>query len=392
MLYTLVFHVFKGSTVGISSVSSMVGRGIAPYFNSWSKYGFVTSDMEVEAIAVERQTGYKNDHPTKTATGAMLSIVIPLYNERDSLEPLYNELTATLKEIGNNYEIIFINDGSTDGSAEVLTRLCDADPLVTAIHLRRNFGKAAALAEGFKAVNGDIVFTLDADLQDDPREIPNFLAKLSEGFDMVSGWKFRRLDPISKTLPSKLFNKVASMTTGVQLHDFNCGFKAYRREVIEHVSIYGELHRYIPALAFGNGFSVAEIKVNHRSRKYGKSKYGMARFTRGLLDLLTVLFITRYTKKPLHLFGSLGLILLFAGTLINTYLAALWIAGAGIGHRPLLMLGVLLMIIGVQFVSHGLLAEMIAHQNKEEQFLVCKRTGRSGRKENLAPEDAKTWM
>lgn len=348
--------------------------------------------MEVEAIAVERQTDYKAEHPTNDVKDAMLSVVIPLYNERDSLEPLYNELTATLREVGNPYEIIFVNDGSTDGSAEVLTRLCDADPLITAIHLRRNFGKAAALAEGFKAVNGDIVFTLDADLQDDPKEIPNFLTKLSEGFDLVSGWKFKRLDPISKTLPSKLFNKVASMTTGVKLHDFNCGFKAYRREVIEHVNIYGELHRYIPALAFGNGFSVAEIKVNHRSRKYGKSKYGIARFTRGLLDLLTVLFITRYTKKPLHLFGSLGLILLLAGTVINIYLAALWIGGAGIGQRPLLLLGVLLMILGVQFVSHGLLAEMITHQNKEDQFLVCKKTHSPNRGKKQEPEDAKTWM
>lgn len=353
------------------------------------------SSMEVEAKAVERQAGYGADQSNKTAVEKAISVVIPLYNEKDSLEPLYEELTSTLGSIDCHYEIIFVNDGSTDGSSDILTRLCEADPRITAIHMRRNFGKAAALAEGFKAVNGDIVFTLDADLQDDPGEIPNFLAKLTEGFDMVSGWKFRRLDPISKTLPSKLFNKVASMTTGVQLHDFNCGFKAYRREVIEHVNIYGELHRYIPALAFGSGFSVAEIKVNHRSRKFGKSKYGIARFSRGLLDLLTVLFITRYTKKPLHLFGSLGLMLLLAGTVINTYLAAIWIGGAAIGQRPLLMLGVLLMILGVQFVSHGLLAEMVAHQNTDERSQVCRVTGKSAHMtcdERREPEDTRPWM
>lgn len=348
-----------------------------------------------EATAVERQAGYVADESNKTAVEKAISVVIPLYNEKESLGTLYEELTSTLDNIGCRYEIIFVNDGSTDGSADILTRLCETDPRVTAIYMRRNFGKAAALTEGFKAASGDIVFTLDADLQDDPKEIPNFLSKLSEGFDMVSGWKFRRLDPISKTLPSKLFNKVASMTTGLKLHDFNCGFKAYKREVIENVKIYGELHRYIPALAFGSGFSVAEIKVNHRSRKFGKSKYGIARFTRGLLDLLTVLFITRYTTKPLHLFGSLGLMLLFAGTVVNIYLAAIWIGGAAIGRRPLLMLGVLLMILGVQFVSHGLLAEMIARQNKDEKSQVCRITGKSAQaicKKNPESEAARPWI
>lgn len=312
---------------------------------------------------------------TDQITEESISVVIPLYNEEESLEPLYYELTAVLEAIGHGYEIVFVNDGSTDGSATVLARLCDKDQRVRVLHFRRNFGKAAALTEGFKEADGDIIITLDADLQDDPKEIPHFLEKLSEGYDLVTGWKVKRLDPRSKTIPSKLFNKVASLTTGVHLHDFNCGFKAYRREVIENVDIYGELHRYIPALAYGNGFKVAEIGINHRARKYGKSKYGMARFTRGLLDLLTVLFITRYTKKPLHLFGSLGLGLFLTGLVINGYLALVWIGGESIGRRPLLMLGVLFMILGVQFVSHGLLAEMIAHYQKSDKSPISNRIG-----------------
>jgi glycosyltransferase involved in cell wall biosynthesis len=323
-----------------------------------------------------------------------ISAVIPLYNEQDSLEPLYLELTEVLEGIGCPYEILFVNDGSTDLSVQVLAKLCEQDDRVKVLHLRRNFGKAAALSEGFNAAEGSVIITLDADLQDDPREIPRMLDKLSEGYDMVSGWKFQRLDPVSKTLPSKLFNKVAAVTTGLDLHDFNCGFKAYRREVLDHVKIYGELHRYIPALAHGNGFSVAEIKVRHRARQFGRSKYGVARFTRGLLDLLTVLFITRYTKKPLHLFGSLGLMLLFAGIVINAYLAVLWMTGQGIGGRPLLMLGVLLMILGVQFVSHGLLAEMIAHFQKCEKSLVSRTIGtRTSPQDKIKDEnDARPWL
>ncbi|MDO8586071.1 MAG: glycosyltransferase family 2 protein [Armatimonadota bacterium] len=296
----------------------------------------------------------------------LISIVIPAYNEEESIEPLYRELVSSLSATGRPFEIIFINDGSTDGSHGVLRRICQSDPRARSVRLRRNFGKAAALAEGFSEARGSIIITMDADLQDDPAEIPNFLAKLDEGFDLVSGWKFRRLDPIGKTLPSKLFNKVAAMTTGVRLHDFNCGFKAYRREVLDHVKVYGELHRYIPALAYGNGFVVGELKVNHRPRKFGKSKYGISRFTRGLLDLLTVLFITRYTKKPLHLFGSMGLFLLAIGFAVNGYLAVLWTMGYGIGHRPLLTLGVLLMILGIQFISTGLMGEMMVHMQRKD--------------------------
>lgn len=346
-------------------------------------------------MAVKARSGVDRNPTVPADVGETISVVIPLYNEKESLEPLYRELTETLEGLGYGYEIIFVNDGSADGSAAVLSQICAQDSRVRTLHFRRNFGKAAALTEGFKEAKGDIIFTLDADLQDDPKEIPNFLAKLSEGYDLVSGWKFRRLDPVSKTLPSKLFNKVASMTTGVQLHDFNCGFKAYRREVLDNVRIYGELHRYIPALAYGSGFKVAEIKINHRARKFGKSKYGIARFSRGLLDLVTVLFITRYTKKPLHLFGSLGLMLLFIGMAINAYLTVIWLMGEGIGGRPLLMLGVLLMILGVQFVSHGLLAEMVAHYQKGEKSLVSKYTGSpsqiaGSKKQRL--EEAEPWI
>ena len=296
-----------------------------------------------------------------------ISIVIPTYNEEGSIEILYKELTEVLGSLRVGYEILFVNDGSTDSSGDVAEELVRRDSRVRVIHLRRNFGKAAALSAGFNETHGDIILTMDADLQDDPHEIPSFLRKLGEGYDLVSGWKYERHDPISKTLPSKLFNSVVARATGVQLHDFNCGFKAYRREVIENLRLYGELHRYIPALAHGDGFSVTEIKINHRPRKFGKSKYGIARFTRGLLDLLTVLFITRYTKKPLHLFGSLGLMLFVPGFIINTYLAVLWIMGASIGRRPLLTLGILLMIMGMQFISTGLLGEMITCGQKVDE-------------------------
>jgi glycosyltransferase involved in cell wall biosynthesis len=346
-------------------------------------------------MKVEARASVNADTPAPITTSESISIVIPLYNEEGSLETLYQELTDTLTPLGQPYEIIFVNDGSTDGSSEALSRICRSDPNVKALHLRRNFGKAAGLTEGFNEATGEIIFTMDADLQDDPKEIPSFLAKLAEGYDLVSGWKFHRLDPLSKTLPSKLFNKVASKTTGVQLHDFNCGFKAYRREVLEHINVYGELHRYIPALAHGNGFKVAEIPIHHRARQFGKSKYGMARFTRGLLDLLTVLFITRYMKKPLHLFGSLGLILLFMGVGVNIYLTTVWLAGHPIGRRPLLMLGVLLMILGVQFISHGLLAEMMAHYQKADKSLVSRRVGNPNKLRNTDTSgtvDPKAWI
>lgn len=305
-----------------------------------------------------------------------VSVVVPLYNEEPNIQLLHEELVRALFSLKRPYEIIFVNDGSTDGSTEVLERLAASDPRTCVIHLRRNFGKATALAAGFREANGKIVITMDADLQDNPAEIPRFVAGIEAGYDLVSGWKHRRHDPISKTLPSKIFNKVVSAATGLKLHDFNCGFKAYSRNLVDNLRLYGELHRYIPALAHGEGFRVTEIPVDHRPRKHGKSKYGWERYTRGLLDLLTVLFITRYTKRPLHLFGSLGLALVLLGFGVNSYLAMLWLMGHAIGHRPLLTLGVLLMVLGVQFISTGLLGEMITRsQKQDEESCIARKSG-----------------
>lgn len=289
-----------------------------------------------------------------------LSIILPLLNETENLRPLHERLTATLGALGRSYELLFIDDGSTDDSFAVLEQLHAADPEhVRVIRFRGNFGKSAALAAGFSEVRGEIVFTMDADLQDDPAEIPAFLAKLDEGYDLVSGWKKVRHDPLGKTLPSKVFNWFTRRATGVDLHDFNCGFKCYRREVIEAIDVYGEMHRFVPVLAAEYRFRVGELAVQHHPRTAGASKYGLERFTRGAADLLTVLFLTRYFRRPAHLFGATGFAFSGAGALMLLYLIALWFAGVRpIGNRPLLTFGVLSLIIGVQFVSLGLLGEM----------------------------------
>jgi len=305
-----------------------------------------------------------------------ISVVIPLYNEEQSIGILYREITDVLNRMERSYEIIFVNDGSTDSSPTVLEDISHNDPATTILHFRKNFGKAAALSAGFKEARGEIIITMDADLQDNPSEIPTFVRGIESGYDLVSGWKFDRKDPLSKTLPSKVFNKVVSMTTGLRLHDFNCGFKAYRRKLVNNIQIYGELHRYIPALAHGEGYRVMEVKVDHRPREYGKSKYGWERYLRGMLDLLTVLFITKYTQKPLHLFGSVGMMFIFLGGIINAYLAVIWMLGAAIGHRPLLFLGVLLMVLGVQFVSTGLLGEMITRSQSHDETALVDRISR----------------
>ncbi len=309
-----------------------------------------------------------------------LSLVIPVYNEEESLTQLHREIHTALAPLGLTYEIIFVDDGSTDGSWSVIVNLAQEDPHVRGIRFRRNFGKAAALTAGFRAARGRYVITLDADLQDDPAEIPRFLSTLEEGWDVVSGWKFPRRDPWTKTVPSRIFNWATRTLTGVHLHDFNCGFKAYRAEVVREVRIYGMLYRYIAVLAHWRGFRVTEIKVHHRPRRYGKSKFGVGRFAVGFFDLITVLFLTQYTWRPLHLFGSLGLTSLGLGTLINLYLTLLWFTGhRPIGNRPLLTLGVLLMIIGVQFISFGLLGEMIAHMApREDEYAVREEIGQGG--------------
>ncbi len=289
-----------------------------------------------------------------------ISVVIPTFNERDNLPDLTSTLHQVLSGLGRAYEIIFVDDGSTDGSFEVLEALHDQDARVKVVQFRRNFGKAPALSAGFAEAEGDIIITMDADLQDDPHEIPRFLEELERGWDMVSGWKFPRRDPLSKTLPSKIYNLVTRLTTGVHLHDFNCGFKAYRRQIVQELQIYGELHRYIPVLAHQQGFRVGEIKVRHHPRRFGLSKYGGSRFAQGFFDLITVLFLLRYDRRPLHMFGWFGLLSFVSGLAINAYLTVLWFMGERpIGDRPLLMLGVLLVILGAQFISLGLVAEMV---------------------------------
>jgi glycosyltransferase involved in cell wall biosynthesis len=289
-----------------------------------------------------------------------VSVVLPVLDEVESLGVLHRELTEVLQQLGRPYEILFVDDGSGDGSFEQVEKLRLEDPRVRGLQLRRNFGKAAALAVGFREARGDVIVTLDADLQDDPVEVPKLLARLEDGFDLVSGWKQERQDPRSKTWPSRLFNWVTGLLTGIRLHDFNSGFKIYRREVVEEVRLYGELHRFIPALAAWRGFRVTEVPVHHRPRRYGRSKFGSARLWRGFLDLLTVLFLTRYTRRPLHLFGGLGLIAWTVGFGANLYLTGIWLSGAQpIGQRPLLAFGVLSMLVGVQFFAVGLLSELV---------------------------------
>jgi glycosyltransferase involved in cell wall biosynthesis len=261
--------------------------------------------------------------------------------------------------------VVFVDDGSTDGSFAALTRLNAEAPNVKVVRLRRNFGKSAALAAGFRHAGGELVVTIDADLQDDPAEIPRLLAKLDEGFDLVSGWKTQRRDPLRRRIPSKVFNGVVGRVSGVRLHDLNCGLKAYRAEVIRNLRVYGELHRFLPVLAHDRGYRVAELPVNHRPREHGRSRYGMERYLRGFLDFLTVWFMGRYRHRPLHLFGTLGLAMTAIGTAVLVYLTVLKISGEAIGHRPLLTLGVLLVVVGLQFFSLGLLSELITSHHEE---------------------------
>jgi glycosyltransferase involved in cell wall biosynthesis len=295
----------------------------------------------------------------------VLSVVVPVRNEERSVELLYDEVQAALDPLGGEWEAVLVDDGSTDGSFAALTRLHSRAPNVRVVRLRRNFGKAAALSAGFRQSRGDVIVTLDADGQDDPAEIPRLLAKLDEGFDLVSGWKTKRRDPWRRRLLSRIFNSVTGRISGIRLHDMNSGLKAYRAEVVRGMPLYGELHRFIPVLAHYRGFRVAEVPVNHRAREYGRSRYGLERYLRGFFDLLTVTFMGRYRHRPLHLFGGLGLTLGFVGFLICVYLTILWFAGHAIGHRPLLTLGVLLVVVGMQFLSLGLIGEMITTHHEE---------------------------
>lgn len=304
----------------------------------------------------------------ETLAALDVSVLVPVLDEAETVEELARRVLACLDGLGRSCEVVFVDDGSRDATPERIRAAREADPRVKLVRLRRNFGKAAALSAGFDHCRGDFIITMDGDLQDDPDEIPRFLAALEEqDLDLVSGWKRRRRDPISKRWPSKLFNGVTRVLAQVDLHDFNCGFKAYRREVLEQISVYGELHRYIPVLASRRGFRIGEIEVQHHPRRHGSSKYGWDRLYKGLLDLMTVLFITKYTRRPLHLFGVIGLFFLGAGFVINTYLAVLWLGGESLSDRPLLQLGILLMLIGIQVLTTGLLAEMITFKNFRRQ-------------------------
>ena len=295
----------------------------------------------------------------------MISVVIPVHNEEQSVALLYDELAATFVDEGFTWEAVFVDDGSTDGTFGALTRLHDAHDNVRAIRFRRNFGKAAALDVGFKEAAGDIIVTIDGDLQDDPAEIPRLLARLDEGYDLVSGWKTKRRDPLTRRIPSKLFNAVAGRVSGIRLHDMNCGLKVYRADVLEGMNLYGELHRYIPVLAHYRGYRVTELPVNHRPREHGSSNYGVERYVRGFLDLLTVTFMGRYSHRPLHLFGGLGLGAGALGFLILLYLTVIKLSGEAIGQRPLLILGVLLVVVGIQLLSLGLISELITSHHEE---------------------------
>ena len=266
------------------------------------------------------------------------------------------------------YELLFVDDGSTDKSFQVLRDLKRNDRHIKIIRFRRNYGKSAALAVGFEKALGNIVITMDADLQDDPAEIPSLKKKIEDGYDLVSGWKKRRKDPLSKTIPSRFFNFVTAVLTGIKIHDFNCGLKAYRREVVKSVKVYGELHRYVPVLAHWEGFRIGEMVVQHRPRKFGKTKFGIGRFWRGFLDLLTALFTTRYLRRPLHLFGFWGLLAVTAGVIIDGWLAVEWYLGlTWLSNRPLFLGGVLLIIVGIQFISIGLLGEMISKTRADRE-------------------------
>jgi glycosyltransferase involved in cell wall biosynthesis len=320
--------------------------------------------MSIQTVAREGTAAAVLEPAPPTQPAPAVTVLVPVLNEAESVTELAARVAAALDELGLTFEIVFVDDGSNDGTARRVREAHERDPRVKLVRLRRNFGKAAALSAGFDCSRGAIVITMDGDLQDDPAEIPRLLTKLeSEELDLVSGWKRQRRDPVAKRLPSKLFNWVTRRLAGIDLHDFNSGFKVYRREVLEQIAVYGELHRYIPVLASRRGFTVGEVAVTHHPRRHGVSKYGWDRFYKGLLDLITVLFITRYTRRPLHLFGAAGLTFVAAGFGINLYLAILWLGGSTLSNRPLLLLGVLLMLLGIQVLTTGLLGEMITFKN-----------------------------
>jgi dolichol-phosphate mannosyltransferase len=315
----------------------------------------------------------------------MLSVVVPIFNEAQSLEQLWGELCEVAAAEGYQLDVVFVDDGSTDGTWEVIRRLAAGDGRLLGLRFRRNFGKAAALSAGFEAARGDLVMTLDADLQDDPHEIPRFLAQMENQLDVVSGWKRVRHDAWHKVLPSRLFNWMVSKLTGVKLHDHNCGMKCYRREVFREVRLYGELHRFVPVLAAARGFRVGEVPVAHRPRKFGRSKYGVSRFVKGFLDLLTVKFLTGFGQRPQHMLGAVGLASVFLGALGLVGLAVQWLVsrvGSGVPvqlhERPAMYYSLGLMLLGGQLMSIGFLAELLIayHVPERHGYSISERTPR----------------
>lgn len=299
-----------------------------------------------------------------------ISFIIPAKNEEDSVDILYNEIIKILKKITKKYEIIFIDDGSTDNTYSQLQKLHRKNKKIKIIKLRGNFGKSIALQIGFENSKGNIIFTIDADLQDNPKEIPKFLNQLENNYDLVSGWKKKRYDPpITKVIPSRIINFLTRIFTGIQIHDINCGFKVYKREVIQNLNLYGELYRFIPIIAAKQNFKVGEVIIEHRARKYGKTKFGWERGIKGMLDLLTIIFLTGYIRRPGHFFGTLGLISFFFGFIIGAYITYLRLTTGTIQYRqPLLFLGILLMIVGIQMITTGLLAEMLVYTKQKPDY------------------------
>lgn len=350
--------------VGETNVSAATGHGQMSRQNPVLRQNNISKQVHVDnpkssTLNLNKQT---------------VSVVIPLLNEEESLKELSQKLESVLGEINSSYEVIFVDDGSTDRSFDKIRDIHSANSRFKCIKFRKNYGKSAALAAGFKAAKGSYVITMDADLQDDPNEIPELIKTLQSGYDLVSGWKKVRYDPFIKRNTSKIFNYVTSKLSGVRLHDFNCGIKAYKKDVVKSLKVYGEMHRYLPALAHLSGFKVTEKIVKHHPRKFGKTKFGASRFVNGFLDVITVVFTNKYMKKPLHLFGMFGLLSFLSGFLITLYLTYLkFFEGASISNRPLFLVGILFIIIGVQFISLGLIAEMITKANAhEDDFLIEK--------------------
>ena len=335
--------------------------------------GWMTPPLRLMSIA----------HCPLSTAHCLLSIIVPLFNERESLPELIGQLYMAMaeKELHNlfqepfSFEIILVDDGSTDDSCALIGSMIPSKPELRLISFQRNFGKTAALSAGFKAASGGLVCTIDADLQDDPFAIKEMIRKLHEGYDLVSGWKQERKDPLSKILPSKLFNAVTRLFTGITIHDFNCGLKVYRKEVTERLELHGDMHRYIPVLAQWMGFMIAELPVKHHARKFGTTKYGSSRFFSGLFDFLSVLFITRYLRRPMHFFGMAGLTSFMFGFLISLYVTLDKILlHKPVSNRPILFLGILLLILGVQLFSTGLLGEMLSTSSAKGSSFTVRKT------------------